>query len=261
MPYEDWQAVMGPRATGAWNLHNVLVDVDLDFFVLLSSFSGMVGQWGQANYAASNTFLDAFVQYRQGLGLPASALDMGPIADVGYVAESPAILESMISMNVYAMDEQAYLDALQLAILRSKSAPVRAQSPLSSFTNPATMGVGLRSTSPLDEPTNRLIWRRDIRLSIYRNLEKTDAGANASTQNEEVEQLLASGLSNPSIIGRLALEIGRTLFGFLMRPEEDIVVNTPLSKLGVDSLVSIELRNWCRQHLSLEVSVLEIMQS
>jgi hypothetical protein len=35
----------------------------------------------------------------------------------------------------------------------------------------------------------------------------------------------------------------------------------PLGEMGVDSLVSIELRNWCRQHLSLEVSVLEIMQA
>lgn len=261
MPYSDWQTVMGPRVTGAWNLHHALSSAELDFFVLLGSFSGMVGQPGQANYAASNTFLNAFVQYRQGLGLPASALEMGPISDVGYVAESPAILESMKATSTYAVGEQEYLDALQLAITRSSALPLVANDV---FTNPSVIGVGLRSTKPLDDPSNRLVWRRDIRLSIYRNLEKTGSAAAATSmsQNDAIKHLLSpEHISDPSVISKLALEVGRVLYGFLMRQEDDVVLDKPLSSLGVDSLVSIELRNWCRQHLALEVSVLEIMQS
>jgi Phosphopantetheine attachment site len=34
-----------------------------------------------------------------------------------------------------------------------------------------------------------------------------------------------------------------------------------LSAFGVDSLVAIEIRNWWRQSLGLEISVLEIMNS
>lgn len=261
MPYSDWQTVMNPRVTGAWNLHNVLSSAQLDFFVLLGSFSGMVGQPGQANYAASNTFLSAFVQYRHGLGLPASALEMGPISDVGYVADSPAILESMKATSMYAIGEQEYLDALQLAIARSSALPLDTDDV---FTNPSVIGVGLRSTNPLDGPSNRLVWRRDIRLSIYRNLEKTGSAAAASSasQNDTIKHLMSpENISDPSVIPKLALEIGRVLYGFLMRQEDDVALDKPLSSLGVDSLVSIELRNWCRQHLSLEVSVLEIMQS
>lgn len=261
MPYNEWKAVLTPRVTGAWNLHNVLLDARLDFFVLLGSFSGMVGQPGQANYAASNTFLNAFVQYRHGLQLPATALEMGPIHDVGYVAESAATLESMNARSTYAIGEQEYLDALSLAIIRSSATFPTTKN---TWTNPAVLGVGLRSTTPLDDPSNRLVWRRDIRLSIYRNHEKTtDATAGASSsQNDVIKTLLsADNISQTSVVKQLAFEIGRTLCGFLMRPEEEIVLDKPLSSLGVDSLVSIELRNWCRQHLNLELSVLEIMNS
>lgn len=50
--------------------------------VIFSSYSGLVGQLGQSNYASANTFLDAFVQYRHANGLPASVHDIGVIEDV-----------------------------------------------------------------------------------------------------------------------------------------------------------------------------------
>lgn len=266
MTFEDWQTALEPRVTGAWNLHKALQDASLDFFVTLGSFSGMVGQPGQANYAASNTFLDAFVQYRHGLGLPASILDMGPISDVGYVAESPTILSSMKESSTYAIGENEYLDALQLAIARSRI-PIstlwsQTASGLRSYSNPGIIGVGLRSTTALDDPGNRLVWRRDIRLSIYRNLESTGNSAidAAAADNDQLRRILALDLSDASMVGKIAREIGRTLLGFLLRQDEEVQVGVPLAGVGVDSLVAIELRNWCRQHLSLDVSVLKIMQ-
>ncbi|OAQ71933.1 thiolase-like protein [Pochonia chlamydosporia 170] len=68
--FEDWQAATLPKVAGTWNLHNALLDADLDFFILLGSISGAIGHPGQANYASANTFMSSFVQYRHGLGLP-----------------------------------------------------------------------------------------------------------------------------------------------------------------------------------------------
>ena len=62
-------------------------DVPLDFFTMLSSVSGVVGQKGQANYAAGNVFLDNFSAYRHKLSLPACSVDLGAIEDVGYISE------------------------------------------------------------------------------------------------------------------------------------------------------------------------------
>ncbi|KAB8279362.1 hypothetical protein BDV30DRAFT_201466 [Aspergillus minisclerotigenes] len=54
---------------------------------MLSSISGIGGKKGQSNYSAANTFLDASAAYRQSLGLRANSVNLGPIEDVGYVAE------------------------------------------------------------------------------------------------------------------------------------------------------------------------------
>ena len=82
MNLQDWTAAVEPKVRGTWNLHEATKFRPLDFMLLFSSLCGLVGQPGQANYAAANTFLDAFAQYRQSLGLPASVLDLGPVEDV-----------------------------------------------------------------------------------------------------------------------------------------------------------------------------------
>jgi hypothetical protein len=54
----EWNASIAPKVQGTWNLHRVSVDagVDLDFFLMFSSVSGIVGQAGQANYASGNCY-------------------------------------------------------------------------------------------------------------------------------------------------------------------------------------------------------------
>lgn len=79
MEYGEWTVALAPKVQGAWNLHNVLGDTHLDFFVLLSLFPGICSLRGQMNYAAVNTFLDSFARYRQSRGLTASVLDIGSI--------------------------------------------------------------------------------------------------------------------------------------------------------------------------------------
>lgn len=59
----------------------------------------------------------------------------------------------------------------------------------------------------------------------------------------------------------LASEIGKTLFGFMMRSEETLDLTLAPSATGVDSLVAIELRNWFKHTLGVDVTVLEILGS
>ncbi|KAM5444850.1 hypothetical protein MferCBS31731_000305 [Microsporum ferrugineum] len=66
-----------PKVDGSWNLHWLTRDMDLDLFIVLSSVSGVMGNAGQGNDAAANTFLDALMQLRCAERLPATSVALG----------------------------------------------------------------------------------------------------------------------------------------------------------------------------------------
>ena len=85
--WERFETVLTPKALGAWHLHRASVQRPLDFFVLFSSMSSVIGSPGQGNYAAANAFLDALAHARRAEGLPASSINWGPWSTAGMAAE------------------------------------------------------------------------------------------------------------------------------------------------------------------------------
>src|SRR4051812_30341377 len=101
MTFSAWKSATKPKIDVSWNLHELLPP-DLDFFLLLSSLCGIIGQIGQANYAAGNTFEDALARSRTSRGYRNSySVDLGIIGDAGYLAKNGEIAEKLMSSGQF----------------------------------------------------------------------------------------------------------------------------------------------------------------
>ncbi|TDZ15955.1 Highly reducing polyketide synthase gloL [Colletotrichum orbiculare MAFF 240422] len=261
MTLPQWQAATSPKIRGTWNLHRVL-PADMDFFALFGSVCGVHGFPGQANYAAANTFLDSFAQYRRGLGLACSVLDLGGVEDVGYVSRAQDVEDAMRKAGAKLVSESDMLMGLQLAIDQSR--PTSQGDGQGAFSGQVV--VGLDCTVPVDDSRNRIIWKQDPRMVLYPDENEVsdesqgEPGASGMADFVSYLQSHPQELDAPAIIARLSREIALRVFGFLMREVDDDGIDTSLSPsaLGVDSLMTIEIRNWWKHAIGAEVSVLQL---
>ncbi|EON95815.1 putative polyketide synthase protein [Phaeoacremonium minimum UCRPA7] len=272
LTYEDWSATVSPKVNGAWNLHNVLLgrSQDLDFFVSTSSIVTCYDQVGQGNYAAANCFLEAFTQYRHSQGLPAGVINIGPVDDVGFVAENPTAKKKLKAQGLYFLAERETLDYFEVALLNqlpstNSGSGVSADKDTAPFRSEGQIIMALRSEVHPDDPKCPTSWRRDRRMGTYHNVR--DNSATSSSDSNALKTFLTSAADDPSVLTQedsieyLAVEIGRKIFAFMMKDEADMDTSLSLAQIGMDSLMAIELRRWWKQTFGLDISTLEIMGS
>ncbi len=94
--WERFEQVLWPKVLGAWRLHWATLNRDLDLFVLFSSITGVVGNSGQANHAAANAFLDQLAGYRRSLGLPGQSIAWGAWSGLGEAEEQRERIERQL---------------------------------------------------------------------------------------------------------------------------------------------------------------------
>ena len=108
---ERFRTTFAPKAFGAYHLHQLTKNDDLDFFVLYSSMSSVLGSPGQANYATANALLDGLVAERKAEGLPATSINWGPWANGG-MATSQAARANLSAQGLIPLDPGVALNAL-----------------------------------------------------------------------------------------------------------------------------------------------------
>lgn len=251
MSIEDWNTVTAPKVQGTWNLHEITTarGIDPDFFLLFSSLSGILGQIGQANYASANTFLDAFVQYRASAGLPAAAIDLGAMEGVGYLSENQELLRKMQGTGWRPVQEVELLNALELGMKP---------------TSTETFILGVAPSLPLSHPESSARLRRDTRLAAYHNIGR-GAGQASSSATDGLRAFIGtvkkdpSALRSPETVEMLATEIGKKLFGLLLLGNSEVDITMSTADMGLDSLVSVELRAWWKLTFGFDISTLEML--
>jgi acyl carrier protein len=219
--------VLGPKAAGAWHLHEAsrALAPGLERFVLFGSVAGVLGNAGQANHAAANGFLDALAWQRRGQGLPASVVDWGAWDRIGAAAEAAGRLDLRWTMLMPPEEALAALERLLVT-----DAPQTAVVPVD------WAAFAYATTAPLAGFTAELLSEDPAQGDGRRAAAGWDGPAEAADGNgEAIERSLVKELARILGAGSEAIELDR-----------------PLHDYGFDSLMAITLRNRIRANFGVE---------
>ena len=250
MTFDQYQDVICSKTTGTWNIHNALLSsaAELDFFIMLSSAAGTVGNRGQAAYAAANTFLDSFARYRQRMGLPATAIDLTAVQDVGYLADSGAERQNEVLKN---LGGESMCEAEVIALL---AAAIEGPD---NFPSHCLTGLKLG-----DDPEKMPYYAADAKFQHLRDaiLSKSTKG-HASVSQVSIDASLTAAQTDEKKAGIVVAGLAVKLAAILMISPDDLDVGTAITKYGLDSLNAIELRNWITKELKVNLQVLQLLTS
>ncbi|MFE0043485.1 SDR family NAD(P)-dependent oxidoreductase [Streptomyces albireticuli] len=230
---DRFRTVAEPKAAGAWHLHRATAGRELDFFVLYSSAASLIGSASQANYAAANAFLDALAQYRGARGLPALSVNWGPWAEAGLAAR-PDRGGALSTRGILSLSPQDGIEALG-RLLRTP-----------------TVQAGVL---PLDREKLRESAAGGLLPGLLAGL-LDDAGTTAPDGGRPGSGIRAELLATAPGRRRrdLLVQHCRAEAGRVLRLEAtDVDASAPLTSMGFDSLLSLELRK--RLESSLRVAL------
>ncbi|KAK8124331.1 uncharacterized protein PG998_000090 [Apiospora kogelbergensis] len=254
LTYAQWRAGIAPKVAATLHLDRHLPD--LRFFVLLSSVTGVLGHTSQANYAAGNTFQDAFARHRAARGLPAVAIDLGAVGDVGVVAASGdgmrERLERTLGSRVIPLSRVIRLVEDSIC------------NPHRSDHNASQVITGLSSYQHAAEGAAIKQDRRFATLQLA-SVAGVAGGRNASAKSNPdavLKQSLA-GLArdDPEAMSLVMGSVMNKVASIFNLDEGEVDASLSLSALGVDSLVAVDLRNWVSMVLQAKVTTIEVVQS
>lgn len=114
--------VFSPKVHGTLVLESLLDLDSLDFFVLFSSTSSLLGLVGQVDYTAANAFLNAFAHSRSAAGAKGVvAIDWGIWKDVGMAAGSLGVDEAIECEAIAELGERVEHPLLGSRVVNTES--------------------------------------------------------------------------------------------------------------------------------------------
>ncbi|KAI0157191.1 hypothetical protein GGR52DRAFT_582973 [Hypoxylon sp. FL1284] len=254
MNHAQWDLALRTKVQTSWNLHQLLRE-PLDFFILLSSVSGLFGGISQSNYAAGCTFQDALARYRSLQGEKAISLDLGWMKTIGIIAERDDYERNRRrARDMIPIEEDEFLALLDLCC-----------DPLGRYQQPDTdkCQIIIGATTPAffhsrgERPIARV--QRRMFSGLTGIQEERPRPETAVKEDHAALFKQASGpqaraeVVTRALVGKLAKALSMSV--------DDIDTERALSDYGVDSLMAVELRNWFNNDFQAEVTVFSIMDS
>lgn len=237
MTASDWHKVLQPKVDGGWNMHKYISSPPLDFFVMLSSVSHLHGAPSQGSYCAAGGYLEGLAHHRRSLGLSADVLELGIITDVGvFEANKEAYKSRIDKVFGHVIPPAQVAAACKAAVMARLPIPT----PIGVIAQPP--GAGMPD------------WMTDARFSLLRAQDDPTKAEGAGGAEEPLLLQCQKALgSRDAFCGIAKGAVVRKMSALLTLPTDDIGSATPLTDLGIDSLVAIELRTWIWKEMGVRV--------
>jgi len=230
--------VLAPKVMGAWHLHTLTLDVPLDFFVCFSSLTSMLGIAGQGSYAAANAFLDTLASFRRARGLPGLTINWGPLADVGWLARHPEVGERVMRQGARALSVDTALEVLGRLLTADCSQVGVVDIDWRQWANLSrTEAVSSRLKELAPDP--ELFWQ----VESPKGFRATLASADSAERTRLIDERLRTHVA--AVLGTSASKLDS---------------NKPITALGLDSLMAVELQVRIQRDVGTTISLMNLLQ-
>ncbi|OHW96135.1 polyketide synthase protein [Colletotrichum incanum] len=250
MTADSFNSVLEAKVQGTLNLKNVFAPEGLSFFISLSSAVTIIGTSGQANYNAGNAVQDALAQFKEdGDHCHYMSLNVGTIEGADATADSqtrvqalqrqgltPIFPDELLGFFKYALSEEARKSNCKQAVIGFTPGSL-AQTTAANGTAHSPMFTHVRKRGRDKTPENHAGTKKTLRSMIEE----------AQTL-DEVSQIVA-------------LAIGEKVVNLVAGDISEVHLDTSIADFYLDSLITIELRNWVNREFQATISVSEIMNS
>ena len=252
MDYPSFVDCINAKAQAALSLHHAVQHLDLDFFIMTSSISALLGNTGQSNYSAANSVLDSLAIQRSASHLAATSLVLPMVLDVGVVAENEALETSLARKGLYGIDEAEMLRGFEIAMSRLPS-----RNPDEIMDSQIIMGMEARELARSMSSTQNVdaFWYNDARFCHIQAVIAANESRSGETHNNSFTVAIkeASLEGTEAIMAVIAKHIVKRMSNILMIPVDDFELDGPsLGSYGLDSMIGVEMRTWIYKEFGLD---------
>jgi NADPH:quinone reductase-like Zn-dependent oxidoreductase/NAD(P)-dependent dehydrogenase (short-subunit alcohol dehydrogenase family)/acyl carrier protein/SAM-dependent methyltransferase len=233
---EHFLEVCRPKVLGALGLHHATRRTRLDTLCFVSSVSSLLGNAGQASYGMANAFLDQLALARREAGRPASSVNLGPLSEVGFLADKPKVRAIINRMGTNFVPTQIAVKALE---------------------NVTVMGLVRVGVFDMDWR----VWRDQMRFSEVptklAQVVSAQAGNETTANRIDIRQILER--ADPGEWLALMEDYVRGVVASILTVEPATVDPTAnLASHGLDSLSSVEMGLTIERGLGLSLQVEDV---
>ncbi|MCG8475006.1 MAG: SDR family NAD(P)-dependent oxidoreductase [Cytophagales bacterium] len=239
MDLERYRKVFNPKVLGAWNFHKASEGQPLDFFLSTSSISSVFGLPGQSNYSSANNFLDKLAIYRQLQGKAGNSVNFGVLGNfAGMSREGGNVLNVLSNQGWIPLTLKQIKEKVGKVILQRRAVRMVANIDWKNFRE---FFIHLSS---------------DARYAHLMTDEALNMGGANSAGGTLKDQVLAAAEEERH--NMLTEKLTEALAKILGTSPEKVDASVSMTKIGLDSLMQNQLRNWVHQKLEVNYPLMKI---